>query len=88
MQKEIAYLSYDYIFLGKTYNVPFHFPVYKTVFLMGMDSAIQEGVCKCPQNSSLLGNVDKDQENTYSYHSVHAQLKAAQNRALNGGQKL
>lgn len=39
---------------------------------MGMDSAIQEGVCECQQNSSLLGNVDKDQENTYDYHSGDA----------------
>lgn len=56
---------------------------------MRVDSAIQQGVFKCQQSSRLLGNAYKDQKNlTYGCHSGAAQLRAAQNRASNEGQKM
>lgn len=67
----------------------FCFSVCKTLFPMRVDSAIQQGVFKCQQSSRLLGNAYKDQKNlTYGCHSGAAQLRAAQNRASNEGQKM
>ena len=46
----------------KIKNMPFNFPLEKAVFMVQVDSAIQEGVCKCQQSPRLLGNVHGDQK--------------------------
>lgn len=67
----------------KIKNMPFNFPLEKAVFMVQVDSAIQEGVCKCQQSPRLLGNAHGDQKKTtYGCHSRDDQFRAAQNKAF------
>ena len=53
----------------KIKNMPFNFPLEKAMFLVQVDSAIQEGVCKCQQSPRLLGNAHGDQKKTHIWLS-------------------
>lgn len=70
----------------KIKNMPFNFPLEKAMFLMQVDSTIQEGVCNCQQSPRLLGNALGDQKkkktHTYGCHSRDDQFRAAQNKAF------
>ena len=71
----------------KIKNMAFNFPLEKAVFLVQVDSAIQEGVCKCQQSPRLLGKAHGDQKQTnkkttYGYHPRDDQFRAAQNKAF------
>lgn len=52
----------------KIKNMPFNFPLEKAVFMVQVDSAIQEGVCKCQQSPRLLGNAHGDQKKKKKPH--------------------
>ena len=76
----------------KIKNMAFNFPLEKAVFLVQVDSAIQEGVCKCQQSPRLLGKAHGDQKQTnkkttYGYHPRDDQFRAAQNKAFEWGVK-
>ena len=64
----------------KIKHMPFNFPLEKAMFLMQVDSTIQEGVCKCQQSPRLLGNALGDQKKTTHMAVIPEMISSEQPR--------